>query len=464
MKSEKVPMTTLSIEERKTSFKEVFSGYTEAEAVLEASRCLNCKTPPCEAACPIRNAIPDFIAEIKNGNFDAAYELISNKSSLPSVCSRVCPHERQCEGSCTMGVKNEPVNIGALERFVADRYLFGDTVSAQTVTKSEKRVAIIGSGPSGLACADELIKLGVSVTVYEQSTVIGGILAYGIPEFRLPAKIVSAYVNALRNKGVKFVTGVKIGQNVTLIDLKNEGYAAFFVGIGSGISKNLGIEGEDLRGVLSAEEFLYAVKTGAFGVRGINFADMKNKRVAVVGGGNVAMDAARTAVRFGADATVVYRRSREELPACKEEVNEAEAEGVKFNLLVNPVRVIEASDTQNGAASRVCAIECTQNVLGAPDSSGRRRPVEVEGSNFITAADFIITAIGSGFDCAAVNSIDGLKTGAKGNILVDDGGSSSVDGVFAGGDAVTGPLTVVEAMKSGKIAANSILKYLNGKI
>ena len=446
----RVKMHELGTDERTSTFNEVFTGYTEAQAKEEAGRCLNCKTRPCSSACPINNDIPDFIAKIRAGEYEEAYKIIAKKSDFPAICGRVCPHEKQCEGTCTMGKKYEPINIGALERFAAERHGFGDTVTVQTAQKTDKKVAIIGSGPAGLACAADLVKEGYSVTIFEETFVSGGILTYGIPEFRLPEKVVKGYIDDIAAAGAEFKTNVKIGRDITVDGLFSQGYSAVFLGSGAGIPKFMHIEGENLKGVLSASEFLYKINVDG---ENTDFAkSFCGKKVIVVGGGNVAMDASRSALRLGGDVTVVYRRSVEELPACRAEVKEAEAEGVKFDLLTNPVKII-------GEENTVKAVECVKNVLGEPDSSGRRRPVEVAGSNFIKEADFVIMAIGTGYDGTVIADMS-IDTDKWGGITVNEDGETSKRGVFAGGDVVTGPETVVAAMKAGKTAAKAIVKYL----
>lgn len=447
---DRVKMHELGFDERTSTFNEVFTGYTEDQAKEEAGRCLNCKTRPCFSACPINNDIPDFIAKIKTGEFEEAYKIIAKKSDFPAICGRVCPHEKQCEGFCTMGKKYEPINIGALERFVAERHGFGDTVTVQTAQKTDKKVAIIGSGPAGLACAADLIKEGYRVTVFEKTSVTGGILTYGIPEFRLPKQVVKGYIDDITAAGAEFKTNVKIGRDITADGLLSQGYSAVFLGSGAGIPKFMRIEGENLNGVLSASEFLYKIN-----VDGANTDFAKTfcgKKIIVVGGGNVAMDASRSALRLGGDVTVVYRRSVEELPACRAEVKEAEEEGVKFDLLTNPVKI-------TGDGNSVKAVECVKNVLGEPDSSGRRRPIEVKGSNFIKEADFVIMAIGTGYDGTVLTNMS-IDTDKWGGIIVNENGETSKRGVFAGGDVVTGPETVVAAMKAGKTAAKAIAKFL----
>ena len=461
---QKTPMPTQEPGERIHNFKEVSLGYTEDLALQEASRCLNCKSKPCVAGCPVNIDIPSFIAKVKDKEFDAAYDIITQSSSLPAVCGRVCPQESQCESRCTLGIKYEPVAIGNLERFVADHH--NDTVPVKEAEKLEEgdMVAVIGSGPSGLACAGELAGMGYRVTVYEALHLAGGVLVYGIPEFRLPKTIVAREVENLKAMGVDIQTNVVIGKTLVIDELFDMGFKAVFVGSGAGLPNFMNIPGESYKGVYSANEFLtrsnlmkaYSSKTATPIQVGSN--------VVVVGGGNVAMDAARTALRLGAaKVTIVYRRSEEELPARKEEVRHAKEEGIEFRFLENPVEITgyynkeDSRDPKNGF---VTGIKCIKMELGEPDSRGRRRPVPVEGSEYYSECDAVIIAIGTSANPLIKHISPGLEVNSKGGIVVNESGLTSRGGVYAGGDAVTGAATVISAMGAGKTAAHAIDEFL----
>ena len=445
---------------RAANFEEVCYGYDREEALLEASRCLNCKNPRCVAACPVGIAIPDFISALASGDEAAAARIISRDSLLPSICGRVCPQETQCEGSCILGIKSEPVAIGKLERYV------GDWKIAQTQTQIDvpqwngRKVAVVGSGPSGLACAGDLAAMGYKVKVFEALHKLGGVLVYGIPEFRLPKhKIVEREIDSLRRLGVEFETDVIIGRTLTIDELlDNEGYDAVFVGSGAGLPRFMGIEGENLNGVFSANEFLTRVNLmGAYDPSTSDTPVYVGRKVVVVGGGNVAMDAVRTAKRLGAEAVIVYRRSEAELPARVEEVHHAREEGIEFRMLTNPTRIL-ADD--NGW---VKGISCVQMTLGEPDQSGRRSPVVVEGSDFEIDCDVVIMALGTSPNPLIASTTEGLAVNRRGCIEADDNGATSRKGVFAGGDTVTGAATVILAMGAGRRSAKAIDEYIKGK-
>lgn len=468
MRQTKTPMPTRDPSVRAKDFEEVTTGYTEEQAVAEANRCLNCKTRPCTEGCPVRIAIPDFIARVRERDFEGAYEILRASSSLPAVCSRVCPQETQCESRCVRGAKGEPVAIGRLERYVADRHNAGGSSPAVPPEKNGHRVAIVGSGPSGLTCAGDLSRLGYDVTVFEALHTAGGVLVYGIPEFRLPKAIVSREVNGLRDAGVRFETNVIIGKTLTVDELFDEGYEAVFIGSGAGLPNFMNIPGEGYNGVSSANEFLTRNNLMKAYREGAATPIKKGGRVIVVGGGNVAMDAARTALRLGADSvTVVYRRSMEELPARREEVEHAEEEGVRFALLTNPVEILgyeneaDRRDPKNGF---VTGVKCVRMELGAPDERGRRRPVEIPGSEFVMEADAVIMAIGTSPNPLIRSTTAGLEVNRRGGLVVDEAtGATTRPGVFAGGDAVTGAATVISAMGAGKTAARAIDAYIREK-
>ncbi len=447
-------------EDRARNFEEVPYGYSEQTAMLEASRCLKCKKPRCVEGCPVNIDIPAFIALVQEGKFIEAAWKVKEQNTLPAVCGRVCPQEEQCEKLCVLGVKGEPVAIGRLERFVADfERNSGQIKVPQIPPKTGKRVAIVGAGPAGLTVAGDLIKRGHAVTVFEALQEAGGVLTYGIPEFRLPKVIVQAEVNYLKKLGVEFVMDYVVGRNSTIRELMNgEGYDAVFVGSGAGLPSFMRIPGENLVGVYSANEYLTRSNLmKAYLFPKYDTPPIKRQRVAVVGGGNVAMDSARTALRLGGDVTIVYRRAREQMPARVEEIHHAEQEGVKFKLLNNPTRII--GDKRH----RVVAMECIRMELGEPDDSGRRRPVPVKGSEFIMELDTVIVAIGNQPNPLIPQTMPELKTTKWGTIVVDESTmQTSVPGVFAGGDIVSGAATVILAMGQGRIAAASIDKYLTG--
>ena len=450
---------------RAHNFDEVALGYDEKTAIAEANRCLNCKTRPCVSGCPVNIHIPEFIDKIKAGDFEGAYQVLQRSSSLPAVCGRVCPQETQCEAKCVRGIKGESVGIGRLERFVADWHNTFATEAPVRPLSNGHRVAIVGSGPSGLTCAGDLAKRGYDVTVYEALHTAGGVLVYGIPEFRLPKAIVAREVQTLKALGVNIETNVVIGKTLTVDELLDMGYEAVFIGSGAGLPNFMGIPGEGLCGVYSANEFL----TRSNLMKGYR-ADattpmMKGGRVAVVGGGNVAMDAARTALRLGADkVSIVYRRSMDELPARREEVEHAVEEGIEFCLLCSPTEILgyhnpdDARDPKNGFA---CGMRCVRMELGEPDQRGRRRPVEIPDSAFEMAVDTVIMSIGTSPNPLIKSTTKGLEVNTRGGIIVNEDGLTSRIGVYAGGDAVTGAATVISAMGAGKTAARAIDEYLN---
>lgn len=454
---EKTPMQLLGAGERAKSFSEVALGYTEGEAMNEAARCLGCKNKPCVAGCPVGIDIPAFIAETAAGNFESAYDIISAASSLPAVCGRVCPQETQCEGVCVRANSGESVAIGRLERFVADRH--AENVGTQDKMKpaaDAQRVAIIGSGPAGLSCAGELARAGFSVTVFEALHTAGGVLVYGIPEFRLPKAIVQREIENLKDLGVEIATNTVIGKTVLVDELFEEGFSAVFIGSGAGLPRFMGIEGETLNGVYSANEFLTRVNLMKAYLPSSQTPLPKLNKVAVVGGGNVAMDAARAAVRLGAqEVQIIYRRSENELPARREEVEHAKEEGVIFRTLCNPVAILGEGHTAN-------KIRCIEMQLGAPDESGRRRPSEKPGSEFELETDCVIMAIGTSPNPLIKATTRGIETTKWGGIITEDEtGATTREGVFAGGDAVTGAATVISAMGAGKRAAKAIMQYLD---
>jgi glutamate synthase (NADPH/NADH) small chain len=444
---------------RATNFEEVCYGYNAEEAQLEASRCLNCKNPRCVSACPVNINIPAFIQQVAEGDYAAAAAIIAEDSSLPSICGRVCPQENQCEGSCILGIKGEAVAIGKLERFVGDWALENDCKGDVNVPSNGKKVAVIGSGPAGLACASDLAKLGYDVTVFEALHKLGGVLVYGIPEFRLPKdKIVAREIDNLRKLGVKFETDVIVGRTITIDSLMNEeGFEAVFIGSGAGLPRFMGIEGENLNGVVSANEFLTRANLMHAYDEQYDTPIYVGKKVAVVGGGNVAMDAVRTAKRLGAEATIIYRRSEAELPARREEVHHAKEEGIEFRMLTNPTQVI--GDDKGW----VTGLSCVEMELGEPDESGRRSPVVKEGSDFTIECDVVIMALGTSPNPLLKSTTKGLETNRRGCIVADDNGVTTREGVFAGGDAVTGAATVILAMGAGRKAAKAIDEYIKNK-
>ena len=472
MQPKKHPMPVQEPSERNKNFKEVALGYDAQTAIDEAKRCLNCKNKPCVSGCPVGIDIPRFIAFTAAGDFESAYETITQSSSLPAVCGRVCPQETQCEGKCTRGIKAgcEAVGIGYLERFVADyhnaRKNKNEPGALFSGRENKKKIAVIGSGPAGLTCAGELAKAGYSVTVFEALHVAGGVLVYGIPEFRLPKSIVRGEVENLLAMGVKIETDMVIGKVISLEELKEEyGFDAVFIGSGAGLPRFMGIGGEELVGVYSANEFLTRVNLMKAAEEGAKTPVQRAKKVVVAGGGNVAMDAARCAKRLGAEVHIVYRRGEAELPARREEIAHAKEEGIVFDLLTNPVRILPTPQTDRKAADygRVRAIECVRMQLGEPDSSGRRSPVPVEGSEFTIEADCVIMALGTSPNPLLKNTAAGLETLKRGEIAVDENGKTSIEGVYCGGDAATGAATVIKAMGAGKKAAHAIDEYLKNK-
>ncbi|MCI5752515.1 MAG: NADPH-dependent glutamate synthase [Oscillospiraceae bacterium] len=459
MSLKKNPMPSQEPDVRNKNFLEVALGYTEEMAVDEAQRCLNCKNMPCVAGCPVNIEIPKFIKEIADGKFEEAFQIISKSSSLPAVCGRVCPQENQCEGKCVRGIKGEPVGIGRLERFAADYHnanFKGEVVKPEL---NGKKVAVIGAGPSGLTCAGDLAKAGYKVTVFEALHLAGGVLVYGIPEFRLPKSIVQKEIDNLSALGVDIETNMVIGKTVTIDELFEQGYDAIFIGSGAGLPRFMNIPGENLKGVYSANEFLTRVNLMKAYREGSDTPIKQNKKVAVVGGGNVAMDAARCAKRLGAEEVyIVYRRGEEELPARKEEVEHAKEEGIIFKLLTNPVEILGGED------KFVNGIKCVEMELGEPDASGRRKPVVKPDSEFVLDVDCVVMSIGTSPNPLIKNTTKGLDVNSHGCIITkDETGLTSREGVYAGGDAVTGAATVISAMGAGKHAAKAIDEYLQNK-
>ena len=455
----RVPVREQDPKVRATNFEEVCYGYNVEEAQLEASRCLNCKNPRCVGACPVSVKIPQFISEVAAGNFTRAAEIIAEDSSLPAVCGRVCPQETQCEGSCILGIKGEPVAIGKLERFVADWSRENGGVKPVVAPANGHKVAVIGSGPAGLACASDLAKLGYDVTVFEALHRPGGVLEYGIPEFRLPKdKVVAAEIASVKALGVKIETNVIAGRTVTIDSLlDDEGFAAVFVGSGAGLPRFMNIPGEHFNGVFSANEFLTRNNLMKAYRDDYDTPIHAGKKVVVVGGGNVAMDAARTALRLGAETTIVYRRTEKELPARAEEVHHAKEEGIKFAMLTNPIEVI------GDEKGWVKAVKCIRMELGEPDESGRRSPVEVPGSEFEIETDTVIMSLGTSPNPLIAKTTAGLETTRRGCLVADENGATTRPGVFAGGDAVTGAATVILAMGAGRKAAAAIHEYIQNK-
>ena len=459
MDPKKHPMPSQDPLVRNKNFKEVALGYDEATAIEEAKRCVHCKNKPCVAGCPVAVDIPAFIALVAEGKFEEAYEVIQKTSSLPAVCGRVCPQETQCEGKCTRGIKGEPVGIGRLERFVADWHMKNGSAAPVKPESNGHKVAVVGSGPAGLTCAGDLAKRGYDVTVFEALHVAGGVLVYGIPEFRLPKDIVRREVDGLKALGVKIETDSVIGRVLTIEELKEEyGFEAVFLGTGAGLPKFMNIPGEGAKGVFSANEYLTRTNLMKAYEEGSETPILHAKRIAVVGGGNVAMDAARCAKRLGADTVyIVYRRSEAELPARREEVEHAKEEEIIFKLLTNPVAILTDKD------DNVVGLKCIQMTLGEPDASGRRRPVEVPGSEFTMDVDCVIMALGTSPNPLLKQTTSGLETQRRGEIVTDENGKTSLEGVYAGGDAVTGAATVILAMGAGKVAAKAIDEYIQGK-
>ena len=454
----KVPVREQDPKQRATNFDEVCLGYNKEEAMAEASRCINCQNAQCMKGCPVSINIPGFVAQVKEGNFEEAYKIISESSALPAVCGRVCPQESQCEGKCIRGIKGEAISIGKLERFVADWARENGIKPQVTAAKNGKKVAVIGSGPAGLTCAGDLAKLGYDVTIFEALHKAGGVLVYGIPEFRLPKDaVVAKEIENVKALGVKIETDVVIGKSTTIDQLmEDEGFDAVFIGSGAGLPKFMGIPGENSNGVFSANEYLTRSNLMKAFDENSNTPIMRGTKVAVVGGGNVAMDAARTALRLGAEVHVVYRRSEAELPARVEEVHHAKEEGIIFDLLTNPTQILA---DENGW---VKGIECIKMELGEPDASGRRKPVEVAGSEFVIDVDTVIMSLGTSPNPLISSTTKGLEiNGRKCIIAAEEDGKTSKDGVYAGGDAVTGAATVILAMGAGKAGAKGIHEYLS---
>ena len=453
----KVPMPEQDPNVRNKNFLEVAMGYTEEMAMEEASRCLNCKNKPCVSGCPVNVRIPEFVAKVAEGKFEEAYEIITSTNSLPAISGRVCPQENQCEGKCVRGIKGESVSIGRLERFCADYHMKHSDAKAVKPQSNGKKVAVVGAGPSGLTCAGDLAKKGYEVTVFEAFHTAGGVLVYGIPEFRLPKAIVKKEVENLQDLGVEVKTNMVIGRVLSVDELFEMGYKAIFIGSGAGLPSFMGIEGEDLIGVYSANEYLTRTNLMKAYLDDYDTPIIKSKSVAVVGGGNVAMDAARCAKRLGAENVyIVYRRGREEMPARKEEVHHAMEEGIIFKNLNNPVKIL---GDENG---RVRAMECIEMELGEPDASGRRKPIAKEGSNFELPVDTVIMSIGTSPNPLIRSTTPGLDTNKRGCLVVnEDTRQTPREGVYAGGDAVTGAATVILAMGAGKQAAQSIDEYLS---
>ena len=454
----KVPVREQDAKVRAANFEEVCLGYNKEEAMEEAQRCINCKNAQCIKGCPVAINIPSFIEQVKEGNIEAAYQVISESSSLPAVCGRVCPQESQCEGKCIRGIKGEPISIGKLERFVADWARENRIKPEGAKEKKNKKVAVIGSGPAGLTCAGDLAKMGYDVTIFEALHEAGGVLVYGIPEFRLPKEdVVFKEIENVKSLGVKIETNVVIGKSITIDELmEEEGFDAVFIGSGAGLPKFMGIPGEQSNGVFSANEYLTRSNLMKAFKEDSNTPIMRGKEVAVVGGGNVAMDAARTALRLGANVHIVYRRSEEELPARVEEVHHAKEEGIIFDLLTNPVEILA---DENGW---VCGMKCIKMELGEPDASGRRRPVEVPGSEFVMDVDTVIMSLGTSPNPLISSTTEGLEVNKWKCIVADEEhGKTTKEGVYAGGDAVTGAATVILAMGAGKAAAQGIDEYLS---
>ena len=468
MSLKKNPMPSQAPSVRAHNFDEVATGYSAETAVDEALRCLGCKNMPCVSGCPVNIHIPEFIAKVKDGDFEGAYQIIHKTSSLPAVCGRVCPQETQCEAKCVRGIKGEPVGIGRLERFVADWHNAHSDAVPEVAPSNGHRVAVVGSGPSGLTCAGDLAKKGYKVTVFEALHTAGGVLVYGIPEFRLPKSIVRKEVDNLVAMGVDVETNVVIGKTLTVDELFEQGFEAVFIGSGAGLPNFMGIPGESYKGVYSANEFLTRSNLMKAYREDPDTPIMKGGKVAVVGGGNVAMDAARTALRLGADKVyIVYRRSMEELPARREEVEHAEEEGIEFLLLNNPVEILgyenpdDRRDPRNGF---VTGMKCIKMQLGEPDERGRRRPIPIEGSEFVLDVDTVVISIGTSPNPLIKSTTAGLEVNKRGGIIVEeDTGATTKEGVYAGGDAVTGAATVISAMGAGKTAAKAIAEYLSNK-
>ena len=458
MSLKKLPMPEQDPQIRNKNFDEVALGYTAEMAIEEAQRCLQCKTQPCVAGCPVNVRIPQFIAKVATGDFAGSYAEIAQTNSLPAICGRVCPQETQCEGKCVRGIKGEPVAVGRLERFVADWHMQNGQDNAEKPDSNGHQVAVVGAGPAGLTCAGDLAKMGYGVTVYEALQTAGGVLVYGIPEFRLPKEIVAKEVGKLSDMGVQIQTNMVIGRAFSIDELFCEGHEAVFVGSGAGLPSFMNIPGENLLGVYSANEYLTRVNLMKAYKDGYDTPIAKSRKVAVVGGGNVAMDAARCAKRIGADEVyIIYRRSEVELPARAEEVHHAKEEGIIFKLLNNPIRII------GNEKGRVSGIECIVMELGEPDASGRRRPIPKVNSNFVLDVDTVIMSIGTSPNPLIRSTTPGLESNKYGCLIADENGATTKEGVFAGGDAVTGAATVILAMGAGKIAAQSIHQYIQNK-
>lgn len=458
MSLEKVKMPEQDPKVRARNFKEVSLGYTKEMAIEEAQRCLNCKHKPCVSGCPVNVRIPEFIEQVAKGDFEKAYKIIKSTNFLPAVCGRVCPQESQCEAKCVRGIKGEPVAIGRLERFVADYVMSQPEKEVVKPELNGHKVAIVGAGPASLTCASDLAQLGYDVTIFEAFHTAGGVLMYGIPEFRLPKAIVQSEIDSLKALGVNIMTNMVIGKVLSIDELFDMGYEAVFVGSGAGLPRFMGIEGEALVGVYSANEYLTRINLMKAYVEGYDTPIMKSKSVAVVGGGNVAMDAARSAMRLGAEHVyIVYRRSEEEMPARLEEVHHAKEEGIEFLFLNNPVKVV------GDGKGKVSGLECVKMELGEPDASGRRSPVVVEGSNYTLDVDTVIMSIGTSPNPLIRTTTTGLDANKRGCLIVDEDMLTTKEGVYAGGDTVTGAATVILAMGAGKTAAKSIDEYISSK-
>ena len=454
----KCPMPSLDPNYRNKVFEEVATGYTYEMAIEEARRCLNCKNKPCVSACPVRIDIPAFIEKVANEDIEGAFEILNKQSSLPAVCGRVCPQETQCESKCVRGIKGEPVGIGRLERFVADWHREHSTEAPKAPEQNGHRVAVIGAGPAGLTCAGDLARLGYKVTVYEALHIAGGVLSYGIPEFRLPKAIVNKEVDNLKALGVDIVTNAVIGKSLTVDELFEDGFEAVFIGSGAGLPRFMGIPGESLKGVYSANEFLTRINLMKAYREDSKTPIKRGKKVAVVGGGNVAMDAARCGMRLGAEHVyIVYRRGEAEMPARLEEVHHAKEEGIELKTLCNPIEII------GDETGRVCGMKCVRMELGEPDASGRRRPVEIPGSEFILDVDTVVMSLGTNPNPLIRSTTPGLDTNRKGCLIVNENEMTTREGVFAGGDAVTGAATVILAMGAGKKAADAIHNFIQSK-
>ena len=456
----KVPVREQDAKKRAANFEEVCLGYNKEEAMEEANRCIGCKNAQCIKGCPVSINIPEFISHVKQGDIEGAYQVISESSALPAVCGRVCPQESQCEGKCIRGIKGEAISIGKLERFVADWARENEIKPEGAKEKNGKKVAVIGSGPAGLTCAGDLAKMGYDVTIFEALHEAGGVLVYGIPEFRLPKQaVVAKEIENVRSLGVKIETNVVVGKSVTIDELiQDEGFEAVFIGSGAGLPKFMGIPGENANGVFSANEYLTRSNLMKAFDENSDTPIMRGKKVAVVGGGNVAMDAARTALRLGAEVHIVYRRSGEELPARVEEVHHAKEEGIIFDLLTNPIAIVEDEK------GWVTGMKCIKMELGEPDESGRRRPVEVAGSEFVMDVDTVIMSLGTSPNPLISSTTEGLEVNKwKCIVAAEENGQTSKEGVYAGGDAVTGAATVILAMGAGKAGAKGIDEYLRNK-